>query len=81
MIQCLYHFYTFICNKKCDIDCRRKLHSVKSERFEGILEALMKNRHMLKTQFFGFDETLRVFQPNGEIFTHSKTSPLPVRGF
>ena len=39
------------------IDRRRKLYSIKSERFEGILEALMKNLHLFIPQFFGLDET------------------------
>ena len=45
--------------RKCNIDYRRKLHSIKSERFEGVLlEALMKNLHLFISQFFGFGETL-----------------------
>ena len=28
--------FTHLSAKKCYIDCRRKLHSIKSERFEGV---------------------------------------------
>ena len=44
---------TFICKKYC-IDCRRKLHSITSER----LKALMENHHLFIPRFFClFDET------------------------